>query len=299
MVRLFLLAILSAACWPAWCENFTTSDGVRLHYLVEGKGETLLFVPGWMMPAEIWRPQIDYFARKYRVIALDPRSQGDSQVAASGNHIRRRADDLHELIEMLQAPRVVLVGWSLGVLEALLYVKTYGDERLAALVLVDNSVGEWPPQSGDPTIRYEGGPRDRRREMATFVRALFNSPQPPQYLDWLTDQVMRTPPQESVRLLAAPSPRVSWRAIVYETRKPLFYAVTDSLKGQASTLQRKREDTWTEVFPGAGHALFVDQAPRFNASLDAFLGKALPQPLPQSLPETLTEPLPDPSPLVE
>jgi microsomal epoxide hydrolase len=98
-----------------------------------------------------------------------------------------------------------------------------------------------------------------------------------------------------VSLLAAPTPRVSWRSIVYETRKPLFYAVTDSLKGQAGTLQRKREATWTEVFPGAGHALFIDQAPRFNASLDAFLGKALPEPLRAALPE----PLPDPSPLVE
>jgi microsomal epoxide hydrolase len=298
-VKTLLLAILSAVCWPVWSENFTTSDGVRLHYIAQGAGETLLFVPGWMMPAEIWRPQIDHFARRYRVVALDPRSQGDSQVAASGNHIRRRAEDLHELIEHLQARRVVLVGWSLSVLEALLYVKTYGDDKLAALVLVDNSVGESPPQSGDATIRYEGGPRDRRREMATFVRALFNSAQPPQYLDWLTDQVMRTPPAASVSLLAAPNPRVSWRSIVYETRKPLFYAVTDSLKGQAGTLQRKREETWSEVFSGAGHALFIDQAPRFNASLDAFLGKALPQPPPEALPEALPEPLPDPSTLVE
>src|SRR6185503_5658274 len=86
-VRAFLLAILVAACPPAWCENFTTSDGVRLRYIDEGAGETLLFVPGWLMPAEIWRPQIDYFARKYRVIALDPRSQGDSQIAESGNNV--------------------------------------------------------------------------------------------------------------------------------------------------------------------------------------------------------------------
>ena len=31
---------------------FKTSDGVRLHYLEAGTGpETLVFVPGWMMPA--------------------------------------------------------------------------------------------------------------------------------------------------------------------------------------------------------------------------------------------------------
>jgi microsomal epoxide hydrolase len=272
------LAILVAACGPAWSENFTTSDGVRLRYIEEGAGETLLFVPGWLMPAEIWRRQIDHFARKHRVIALDPRSQGDSQVAELGNDVLRRSEDLHELIEHLQARRVVLVGWSLGVLEALLYVRTHGDDRLAALVLVDNSVGENPPQGGDPDIRYEEGPRDRRRDMATFVKAMFNSPQPAPYLDWLTDQVMRTPPAASVSLLKIPFPRTFWRATIYETRKPLFYAVTGSLKGQADSLQRKRKDTSTEVFEGAGHALFIDQAGRFNASLDAFLGRALPEP---------------------
>src|SRR5258706_12321742 len=114
--------------------------------------------------------------------------------------------------------------------------------------------------------------------MATFVKALFNSPQPAPYLDWLTDQVMRTPPAASVSLLKIPYARTFWRATVYETRKPLFFAVTDSLKGQADSLQRKRRDTSTEVFAGAGHALFIDQAERFNASLDAFLGKALAEP---------------------
>jgi microsomal epoxide hydrolase len=267
--------MLSAVCGPAWCENFTSSDGVRLNYIAEGVGEkTLLFVPGWLMPAEIWRPQIDHFARKYRVIALDPRSQGDSEVVASGNHIQRRSDDLHELIEHLQVKRVVLIGWSLGVLEALMYVRKRGDDKLAALVLVDNSVGETPRQSGDATIRYEG-PRNREREMATFVRALFNSPQPPAYLAWLTEQTLRTPPEVGVSLLAMPYPRTFWRAAVYETRKPLLYAVTPSLRAQADNLWRKRKGTSIEVFAGAGHALFVDQPERFNASVGAFLDKVL------------------------
>ena len=44
-----------------------------------------------------------------------------------------------------------------------------------------------------------------------------------------------------------------------------------SLKGQAETLRRNRKDTTIEVFGGAGHALFVDDPRRFNASLAAFL----------------------------
>lgn len=259
--------MLSFACAA---EDFLTSDGVRLHYIAEGSGETLLFVPGWSMPAEIWRYQIAHFSRKYRVVAFDPRSQGNSQVAATGNAIQRRAQDLNDLIEHLRAPRVVLVGWSLGVLEALMFINTHGDSKVAALVLVDNSVGESPGQGRGDEIRYEP-PRDRQREMATFVGSMFKTARPAGYLEWLTLEAMRTPPEVGAMLLRIPYPRTYWRSAVYKTQKPLFFAVTQSLQGQAESLRRKRKDTRVEVFAGAGHALFVDEHERFNASLDAFL----------------------------
>jgi non-heme chloroperoxidase len=88
---------------------FTTSDGVKLHYLESGTGPTILFVPGWTMPAEIWQPQIDYFSKSYHVVALDPRSQGESDKPAEGNYPGRRAQDYKELIDHLGGSPVVLV----------------------------------------------------------------------------------------------------------------------------------------------------------------------------------------------
>src|SRR3989442_1025216 len=41
---------------------FVTSDSVRLHYLSGGSGSTIVFVPGWTMPADIWEPQLRCFA---------------------------------------------------------------------------------------------------------------------------------------------------------------------------------------------------------------------------------------------
>ncbi len=274
--RCLVPALLAIACVAQDClaAEFTSSDGVRLHYIVEGSGETLLFVPGWSMPAEIWRYQIEFFSRKYRVVAFDPRSQGDSQVARTGNAIQRRAEDLNDLIEHLQSRRVVLIGWSLGVLEALMFVSMHGDGKVAALVLVDNSVGESPAQKGGDEIRSEP-PHDRQRQMAAFVGSMFKTARPPEYLEWLTYQAMRTPPEVGVSLLSIPYPRTYWRSAVYKTRRPLLYAVTPSLQGQADSLRRKRKDTYVEVFAGAGHALFVDEHERFNARLDAFLEIAL------------------------
>jgi microsomal epoxide hydrolase len=43
------------------------------------------------------------------------------------------------------------------------------------------------------------------------------------------------------------------------------------LQAQAENLQRDRPNTSIAMFPKAGHALFVDEATRFNALMSHFL----------------------------
>jgi len=270
-----LLAILIVqATTIAVAHDFRSSDGVRLHYTSNGKGEVIILVPGWTMPASIWAPQIEYLSQHYRVIAFDPRSQGASAVARSGHNMTRRLQVISELIAHLAVPSVVLVGWSLAVLEALNYVHVHGDAKVAGLVLVDNSVGEDPaPQRGGNFMaRLQG---DRSKVMAEFVGEMFRSQQTPEYLEALTAQSLKTPYKASVQLLTIKQPREFWRAAVYATAKPVLYVVTSRLKGQAENLQRKRPSTRTAVFDDAGHALFVDEPARFNALMDEFLGDVL------------------------
>jgi microsomal epoxide hydrolase len=271
---LALLCALPAAAAPA-SRFFTASDGVRLHYLEAGRGAvTVVFVPGWTMPAEIWQPQLDYFARACRVIAFDPRGQGRSQVARSGYVAERRAQDIKELLDAIGREPVVLVGWSLGVLESLAYLRFHGAERVSALVLVDNSIGEEPPPVSDPTFLA----RLRKNRAATvegFVRRMYRQPQSEAYYRHLVQASQRMPVDAAVALLSYPYPREFWREIVYATDRPLLYAVSERFRGQADNLKRRRPQAWTEVFANAGHALFVDEAARFNVLLDDFIHQAL------------------------
>jgi len=62
-----------------------TSDGVRIHYAEAGEGRAIVFIPGWRMPGWIWQKQIDELSKNYRVIAIDPRSQGESDKPAYGS----------------------------------------------------------------------------------------------------------------------------------------------------------------------------------------------------------------------
>lgn len=251
--------------------TFTTSDHVRLHYLDAGRGRVILFVPGWSMPAAIWQPQIATLSARWRTVALDPRSQGESEIARSGHEPARRGRDIAEIIARLGADRVVLVGWSLGVLDSLAYLHAYGDRQIAGLVLVDNSVGEGtPPAVSRPGTFIPNLRRNREPTLRSFVRGMYATPQDPAYLESITRAALRTPLDAQVQLLSYPRPREFWREAVYSTRRPVLYAVRPRFANQAELLQRNHAAATTVVFERAGHALFVDEADRFNALLDDF-----------------------------
>jgi non-heme chloroperoxidase len=255
---------------------FLSSDGVRLHYLEAGlpSAHTLVFVPGWTMPAWIWMPQILAFSRRYHVVAFDPRGQGDSAIPSSGYEPERRGRDIAELIAHLDARKVVVIGWSLGVLDTLASIHVAGDRELAGLILVDNSVGEEPPPPPPPyrpAPPRHAPPPNHAAAMKQFVRAMFHHPQPPAYLDRLTQAALRTPEAASRLLLAYPVPRSYWRAAVYATKVPLLYVVRPRWVAQGENLVRNRPDTEMDVFNDAGHALFVDDPARFDNVTERFL----------------------------
>jgi microsomal epoxide hydrolase len=249
--------------------RLVTSDGVALSRLEAGHpggAPTLVFVPGWCMPAEIFRPQLAALGSDHRVIAFDPRGQGESDVPASGYTLERRTLDLADLLDPLSD--VLLVGWSLGVLEALEYVAVFGQRRLAGLMLVDNSIGEPPaPRPGNLIARLR---EDRQRAVAGFVRSMFGTPPSDAVLARLTAQAQRMPLEASIALLSYPRPREHWRDIARAVSRPLCYAVTPRFAAQADSLRQHRPATRVEVFERAGHALFVDEATRFNALVRDF-----------------------------
>lgn len=273
MIRLILLAYLTV--WPAWAAQlqFTTSDGVRLHVIDAGpaQGRTVLLVPGWTMPAWIFQAQLSGLARAgYHAVALDPRGQGDSDVPLGGyNHVRR-GQDIAELIQRLPQP-VVLVGWSLGVLDSLAYVTNAGDSALAGLVLIDNSIGEEPaPVPGRiPAARAPRLARDE--QMRRFVTGMFRSSPGQDYLERLTDAALRTPPEAAAALVNYPVPRTYWRSAVYSVSKPVLYVVRPKFEAQAANFVARAPNAETVLFTQAGHALFVDEPDKFNDVLVSFI----------------------------
>ena len=265
--------------------SLTTSDNVRLHVMEAGQDRpgqpVILFVPGWSMPASIWMSQIEALSKTHRVSAIDPRGQGDSEVPMNGFTTERRAQDLHELI--VQYESVVLVTWSLGSLEALQYIRTFGDSRVRALVIVDSSVGETslpfipqnPPPPKGPQLTFTQELRqDRAKALENFMRDIFKKPIAEDRILALRDGALRMPLEASLSIFPGSRiPRERWLAAVHGFGKPVLYVVTPQFAGQALSLRQRRPGTEIDIFETAGHALFADEPERFNALLADFVAR--------------------------
>ena len=107
--------------------------------------------------------------------------------------------------------------------------------------------------------------------MRRFVRGMFNHDPGEAYLERLTTDALRTPPFAAAALASYPVPRTYWRDAIYSVRRPILYVVRPRFSGQAANLAARDPYAETELFASAGHALFVDEAARFNALMEGFI----------------------------
>lgn len=259
--------------------HFQTSDGVELHYLEAGSGPTLVFVPGWTMPAEIWEPQLRHFGSTHRVVALDPRGHGRSEKPTYGYHPSRRAHDIGELIEHLGGEPPVVVAWSLGVPEAVLSAQEPGIKPIRAFVLVDWDIAADEPMDAEGLAfiasRVERVLLDRPAFTRAFIESMFATPQPEAYFDRLTQAALAMPDNAAalisanVALLGPLDLRPALRAV---DRPMLFvFSSLEWAMAAAGKARRDRPNDPVEVIDGTSHALFVDQPEEFNRVLERFL----------------------------
>lgn len=134
-------------------ELVPVAEGVELRVLRAGSGSPLLLVPGWNYSAEVFVHQLTELAEHYEVLAVDPRGHGKSSKPLTGNNYPQRARDLAVLVETLGLEHLTLAGWSFGVLDVLSYIRDHGHDRVAKLILID----ETPKVPADPSDPEEWG----------------------------------------------------------------------------------------------------------------------------------------------
>jgi microsomal epoxide hydrolase len=282
----FVIALaMSPSAHPSTSEAFTEgADGVRIHYLEAGlahASRSLLLIPGWRVSAKVWAQQIDYFgAQGFHVIAMDPRSQGQSSISASGNTPENRARDVDRVISNLKLTHLTLVGWSQGAQDVAAYVAQFGTGALDKVALIDSPVSAGPADVTETSGmvkqvlqglgQYARTPEAYSRGM---MQAIMKAPPAPLTFDTLTSESLKTPVDTGVSMLVSDMLTTDRRPSLKKFDKPtLVIASGESLllQAQKAMVQALPNAQFVSI-EHARHAVFVDAPVDFNRTLLRFI----------------------------
>jgi len=274
VILLWMLSVASVKGQTTKSEFFKTSDGVRIHYLEAGSGRPIVFIPGWTMPAWIWQKQIDELSKKYQVVAVDPRSQGESDKPPYGHLPETRARDYKELVDHLALKQPLLVGWSMGCGELVKYAEQFGTDNVGGLALVDGFLSDKPSPE---FMSFLSGwmnqlQQDRSKQADAFVRNMYKKPQTEDYYKRVIDASMQVPVDTAVVLIYNMLAMKDLSGGFARMNRPVLFAYQPDSQQSADFLKSKLGGkVRLERFDGDGHALFVDDPAKFNRVLEEFL----------------------------
>jgi pimeloyl-ACP methyl ester carboxylesterase len=138
-------------------EGYAERDGVRVFYEVYGDGEpTVLFLPTWsIVHSRLWKAQIPYFARHFRVVTFDGRGNGRSDRPREPEAYRpdHFAADALAVMDATGTERALTVSTSQGTLWNLFLCATQPDRVLAAC-FIGPLFPVCPPMPGYTTVSF-------------------------------------------------------------------------------------------------------------------------------------------------
>jgi pimeloyl-ACP methyl ester carboxylesterase len=246
-------------------------DGVVLGYEEAGAGEpALAFVHGVACNRGVWASEIEHFARRHRVVAVDLRGHGDSDAPKQPYTMRAFADDLAWMCAQLNMVRPLVVGHSLGGLIALELASS--SWHASGAVLID-SVLLPEGDRGEVVRRLVAGLRggDAERTLGDYFHGFFSSEDDPAHIDWILEQAVRTPPhvtssvwEESLR---------SWddTEALRRCQVPLAYLDAGTPNADLARALELRSDLVIGRTIGSGHFSPLEVPGQINAMLERFL----------------------------
>lgn len=266
--------------------SVTLQDGTRLHVLEAGQPSAepaIIFIPGWTLPAFLWKEQMRRFASDRLVIAIDPRSQGDSTKTKTGNTPEQRARDLHEILSSRRIESAVLVGWSQGANDVAAYVIQFGTDSIAQLAFVDSPIAagpaeievnkEWSQGFLSRLPAYVNTPAEYSARM---VRSLFKKPHPELDMEAVIAHARKTPSNIGLTMLIMDIFGVDRRPALGKIDRPTL--VIGSAESSLAQAQKQMADAIPGaellLLKGVGHAVFIDEPEIFAQALQRLLRRS-------------------------
>lgn len=252
------------------------TNGIELHYTVEGEGPWLVMSHSLACNGHMWDPQLPLLARRFKVLRFDTRGHGQSDAPAGAYTLEALADDVKGLLDALGIRAAHWAGLSMGGMIGQTFALKYPGV-LQSLVLADTT-SRYPPEAAP--IWAERIKIAETRGMEPLVQ--------PTLERWFTAAYRETHPAEVARIAdmirATPVagyvgcshaiPRINLTARLAEIKVPALVIVGEQDAGTPPAMAREIHanlpGSELVIIPSAAHLANVEQAAAFDAALVRF-----------------------------
>jgi 3-oxoadipate enol-lactonase len=187
--------------------TFTTADGLKLAYYVDDftdpwrKPDTLLLLHAAMGSSQRWFQWVPRLARQYRVVRLDLRGHGNSEVPKPSDEfsLSQLVSDAVAVLDLVDAKDAHIVGNSAGGYVSQQFAIHHPD-RVRTLALFGSTPGL--KHSHAPTLIPKIKEMGLKQFLASTIEERFDASADPQLVKWFIEQAGSNDPAFIARFVS-------------------------------------------------------------------------------------------------
>ena len=158
-------------------------NDIQHHYIEQGQGQPLILLHGNGESLDYFEHQIPFFAKAYRVIAVDTRGHGKSPRGDKPFTIKQFAEDLKAFMDSKGIDKAILLGFSDGGNIALTFALKY-PERVEKMILNGANLFpsgvkplyQWPIEVGYRIAKLFAKKSEKAKQNAEMLGLMVNEP---------------------------------------------------------------------------------------------------------------------------
>lgn len=268
-------------------QYITTGDGTKIAvYDPNPSGrKAILLIHGWPLSHEIFEYQIPaLISRGYRVVTMDLRGFGNSDMPGNGYGYDRMAGDIYEVVKMLGLWNFTLGGFSMGGSIVLRYMYLFQGYGVNRLLLFAAAAPCWTKRPGfpygktkeDANVLIRQAATDRARLAYDFShKQLLYGQHSKAIKDWFYNIALSATGYATIKTgisLRDEDGRRDLKAVHVPTA--VFQGNQDVVVTRELTMYQYENIPGAVLyeFAESGHGVIYDELPQFNEKLLEFLG---------------------------
>ena len=256
---------------------------IAVYDLNIGGKQTVVFIHGWPLSAEIFEYQKQFLIEHgFRVVCIDLRGFGESDVTAYGYGYTTFAQDIHAVVRSLQLKSFILAGFSMGGAIALRYMKLFRGESVKKLALLAAAA---PRLTRTTNFQYgvlresidewiELAKTDRPKLCEDFSGKLFNLPHSTAVKNWFRAIAVSASGIGTVESACSLRSEDCRDDLLYvNVPTGIFHGKCDVIVPYELAEYQHKMICRSELFSfkDSGHAIFYDELENFNHAFLDFI----------------------------